>query len=193
MKRAVTLIVIGCVLLMSAAALFVYNEIGSYRAADESMKIMGSLEENMLADISVTADATEGTMPTRLVDGISIVGVISVPSVGIEVPVAADWSYKNLKKSACRYSGTVQDGRFIVLAHNYKRHFGNLKNAVKDDEVQFLDVNGNLYRYTVTDIEILDKYELDRLTESESDLTLFTCTYGGRRRVVVRCAKLPQE
>ena len=193
MKRAVLFILIGCILLLSSAALFLVNEFSSYRAAEDAMHILGGLEENMLADTPGTEDDTEGTMPTRLVDGISLVGVVSVPSVGIEVPVAADWSYQNLRKSACRYSGTAKDGRFIILAHNYKRHFGNLKNAAKGDEVQFLDVNGNLYRYTITETEILGKYELDRLTASDSDLTLFTCTYGGQRRVVVRCMKQPQE
>ncbi|MDY3928084.1 MAG: sortase, partial [Clostridia bacterium] len=55
--------------------------------------------------------------------------------------------------------------------------------------VQFLDVNGTLYVYKITDKEILGKYELDRLTDNDSDLTLFTCTYGGKTRGVVRCQK----
>ena len=55
--------------------------------------------------------------------------------------------------------------------------------------MQFLDVNGKLYVYKITDREILGKYELDRLTDTDSDLTLFTFTYGGKKRVVVRCAK----
>ena len=59
----------------------------------------------------------------------------------------------------------------------------------KGDEVQFLDVNGTLYVYKVTDIETLGKYELEKLTDTESDLTLFTCTYGGNKRIVVRCEK----
>lgn len=189
MKRAMTFILIGCFMLLSAGALFFFNEVSSYRAAEESMKILSGLESDMLSDTAGMADEDDGTMATRLVDGINIVGVISVPSVGIEVPVAADWSYANLKKSACRYSGTAKGGRLIILAHNYSRHFGNLKNVEKNAEVQFMDVNGNLYTYMITDIEILGKYELDRLTASESDLTLFTCTYGGQKRIVVRCMK----
>ena len=55
--------------------------------------------------------------------------------------------------------------------------------------MQFMDVNGKLYLYNVTAIEILAKHELDKLTASESDLTLFTCTYGGQNRIVVRCMK----
>ena len=188
-KTAAVLIGIGIALIVSAVLLFVFNKITSYRAANETAKILSSLENTMLEDIDVPADATDGTMPTRLADCIHIVGVVSVPTLEIEVPVAAEWSYENLRKSACRYSGTAEDGRLIILAHNYGRHFGNLKNAVAGDEVQFMDVNGKLYLYSVTAIEILNKNELDKLTASESDLTLFTCTYGGQKRIVVRCMK----
>lgn len=189
MKKAVIFISIGCILLFSAVTLFIYNEISSFNAAKESMEILGNLEKNMLDDTPGTVDETDGTMPARIVNGINITGVVSVPSVGIEVPVAADWNYKNLKKSACRYSGTAKNGQLIILAHNYEHHFGNLGKVSKDDEVQFLDVNGKLYTYKINDIEILGKYELDKLTASNSDLTLFTCTYGGQKRIVVRCEK----
>lgn len=189
MRRAVMLIVIGCVMLLSSATLVVSNESVAYRAAEESEEMLRGIEKAMLDDMPGTADASEGLMPVREVNGTNIIGVISVPSVGIEVPVAESWSYENLRKSACRYSGTAEDGGLIILAHNYKRHFGNLKNAKKGDEVQFLDINGNLCTYTITGIEILGKYDLERLTEADCDMTLFTCTYGGRNRVTVRCAK----
>ena len=188
-KTAIILIVIGIAFIFSAVLLFAFNEITSYRTAQETAKILSSLENTMLEDIDIPADASNGTMPTRLADGINIVGVVSVPALEIEVPVAAEWSYENLRKSACRYSGTVEDGRLIILAHNYSKHFGNLKNADVGDEVQFMDVNGKLYLYTVTAMEILNKNELDKLTASDSDLTLFTCTYGGQKRIVVRCMK----
>lgn len=188
-KTAVIFIALGLVLILSAVLLWGFNEIMSYRAAQETAKILSNLENHMLEDIYVPAEAADGTMPARLAGGINIVGVVSVPTLEIEVPVAAEWGYENLRKCACRYSGTAKDGRLIILAHNYSRHFGNLKNAAVGDEVQFMDVNGTLYLYNVTAIEILAKHELDKLTASESDLTLFTCTYGGQNRIVVRCMK----
>lgn len=188
-KTAMLFIGIGIAFILSAIMLFVFNEITSYRTAQETVEILDSLENEMLEDISVPVDTTDGVMPIRLVDGINVVGVVSIPSLGIEVPVAAEWSYEMLRKSACRYSGTAKDGRLIILAHNYARHFGSLTNAAVGDEVQFMDVNGELYKYSATKVEILAKTELDRLTASDSDLTLFTCTYGGKKRVVVRCMK----
>jgi sortase A len=118
-KTAMLFIGIGIAFILSAIMLFVFNEITSYRTAQETVEILDSLENEMLEDISVPVDTTDGVMPIRLVDGINVVGVVSIPSLGIEVPVAAEWSYEMLRKSACRYSGTAKDGRLIILAHNY--------------------------------------------------------------------------
>lgn len=188
-KTAVILIGIGLIFILSSVVLWGFNEITSYRVAQQTAKILSNLENHMLEDISVPTEAEDGAMPMRTENGTNIVGVVSVPTLEIEVPVAAEWSYENLRKCACRYSGTAKDGSLIILSHNYSRHFGNLKNATVGDEVQFMDVNGKLYLYNVTAIEILAKHELDKLTASESDLTLFTCTYGGQNRIVVRCMK----
>ena len=68
MKRAAVFIIIGCMLLASSAVLFIYNEVGSFRAAEESMEILSSLEEEMLSDTPGTIDEYEGVMPTRLVN-----------------------------------------------------------------------------------------------------------------------------
>lgn len=205
MKRALIFIITGCVLLMTAATMFLLGEKEGADAADISDSILETLENDMLSDAAEsvsaysygetvkTVDNAKGTPPARMVNGVNVIGVISVPSVDIEVPVAADWSYASLKKTACRYSGSAEGGGLIILAHNYKRHFGNLKNAEIGDEVRFMDVNGVLYRYSITKKETLGKYELDSLTQSYDDLTLFTCTYGGGKRVTVRCEMIPQE
>lgn len=191
MKKSICFIVIGSILCLSAVCLYGYNEIDAYWAAQDASKLLRTLEEDMLANSQqqIKADEEDGVMSSQMVDGLEIVGVISLPTVGIELPVAAQWNYDNLQKSACRYSGTAKDGRLIILAHNYRRHFGRLENVQNGDIVQFLDVNGNLYQYIVSEIAILGQNELDTLTESDSDLTLFTCTYSGQRRIVVRCQK----
>ena len=56
--------------------------------------------------------------------------------------------------------------------------------------MEFCDVNGTVYRYEVAATEILQKTELEQLTASEFDLTLFTCTNGGYSRYVVRCVRI---
>ena len=62
-----------------------------------------------------------------------------------------------------------------------------MKNVQVDDVVVFTDVNGTEFRYRVGDIEILDGNDTFNMTNSDWDLTLFTCTLDSKSRVTVRC------
>ena len=54
--------------------------------------------------------------------------------------------------------------------------------------MQFVDVDNNVFTYTVGWIEILQPEDVQELKENTGwDLTLFTCTYGGNERYIVRC------
>lgn len=111
------------------------------------------------------------------------------------MPVLESWSYDLLQISPCRYSGSAKEGNLILLGHNYKKHFAPLEKLTVGDNVEFCDVNGTVYTYEVAATEILQKTELERLTGSGYDLTLFTCTNGGYSRYVVRCtlSSIPAE
>jgi len=59
-------------------------------------------------------------------------------------------------------------------------------------DVEFCAVDGARTVYQVTGTEVLEKNQLDALTDGEGDLTLFTCTVGGQKRVVVRCERMEE-
>ena len=128
---------------------------------------------------------TDGS-PKRI-DGYLCIGCLSIPSLGLELPVMSDWSYPQLKLSPCRYSGSTGTGDLVICAHNYARHFGKLKTLSEGAEVYFTDMDGMTRRYEVAAVEILPPTDLENMTAGEYDLTLFTCTYGGQSRVTVRC------
>ena len=56
-------------------------------------------------------------------------------------------------------------------------------------KILFTDVNGNLTRYSVAELEILQPTAVEDMTAGDYDLTLFTCTYGGATRFTVRCIR----
>ena len=126
-------------------------------------------------------------MPVITVDGKEYIGVVSVPALEMELPVFAEWNYQNLKTAPCRYMGSVYLDDMILCAHNYDQHFGRLKNLKYGDGVLFTDADGNVFHYRVTEIEMLDSTAVEQMPEGEWDLTLFTCTVGGAKRVTVRC------
>lgn len=129
----------------------------------------------------------EMEMPTKEIDGQTYIGMVEVPSLELSLPVISEWTYPRLKKAPCRYVGSVYSKDMVICGHNYDRHFGRLKELAVGDEVRFTDMDGNVFFYSVCGTEQLGKYAVEDMLAGEWDLTLFTCTKGGRMRVTVRC------
>lgn len=177
----------------SAAGIFATYEYQADIAGDNAEILLDTLTEEIEERKEVrrydTAEQEEPTaeLPQTTLAGYDLVGIVRAPTLGLELPVLDSWSYDLLQISPCRYSGSIQEGNLILLGHNYKRHFAPLKKINVGDFVEFCDINGTVYKYEVAETEILQKTELERLTVSDFDLTLFTCTNGGYSRFVVRC------
>ena len=192
--RGIILILLGLVMVFSGTGIY-----GAYAYQED---IAGENAELLLEDLrtemqtrheAAIYDPVQEEQPTEdlprlTLSGYDLIGILCVPSLGLELPVLNEWSYDLLQISPCRYSGSAEEGDLILLGHNYKRHFTPLKQLQPGDTVEFVDVTGKTYTYTVAITEILQKTELDRLTTSDYPLTLFTCTNGGYSRFVVRCS-----
>lgn len=123
-------------------------------------------------------------------DGYDYIGYISMPTIDLELPIMSEWDYKRLKVAPCRYMGSVKGDDLVLLAHNYKKHFGKIRRLEAGDIVSFTDVDGVTTNYEVVSLVTLQPTDVEKVSASGYDLTLFTCTYGGSTRVTVYCDKL---
>lgn len=142
------------------------------------------------ATLPINPSATPSEMPTMKIDGNLYIGYIELPTLNLSLPVMSDWSYPQLRIAPCRYFGSVYDDTLVILAHNYARHFGSINKLSAGDPVQFVDASGNIYSYTVAKLETLEKYDVNEMIQSDYDLSLFTCTYGGKYRTTVRLNRI---
>ena len=143
-----------------------------------------SLEEVYIPDYILNP---EMEMPVEEIDGQQYIGVLRIPALALELPVISEWSYPSLQIAPCRYSGSAYLNNMVIAAHNYYSHFGYLKNLSQGDEVIFTDMDGNVFRYEVAELETLSPFAIEEMTGGDWALTLFTCTVGGQSRVTVRC------
>lgn len=182
--------ILGAVLIFAALSLFLWNRQQDRQAGELAEEVLPRIEEQIEENNSgetASVDPYSQEMPETEIDGNSYIGYLSIPSLGLELPVMSEWSYPRLRTAPCRYSGSTKTGDLVIAAHNYSRHFGQIKNLKPGDEVSFTDLDGVVMDYRVAEVDTLNPTDVEEMTDSGYALTLFTCTYGGRSRVTVRC------
>lgn len=201
-------IALGLFLILAAIALTGYNlwddQQAGLTAAQDLTQLVRRNEEALQTESTEGAGETlptlavpdyelvpEMEMPVVEIDGREYVGTLYLPSIGRTLPVLNGWSGELLKIAPCRYQGSAYNDNLIVMAHNYDSHFGRLKKLQIGDPVTFRDVEGNDFEYEVVSLEILNPEDVEPMEEGDWDLTLFTCTIGGKTRITVRCARIP--
>ena len=213
-KAGLILIILGLALILGAAGWAGYNLWDENRAKESSEKALNQLIERLpemiLTEEKETKDpvaelgtpATEVVypdyvldptmeMPVQEIDGHEYVGILSIPTLDMELPILSAWSYEGASISPCRYSGSAYLDDLVIAAHNHRAHFGPLLNDIRlEDAVTFTDVDGNVFSYRVVEFQVVEPTQIDEMITGEWDLTLFTCNPGMLTRLAVRCEKV---
>ncbi len=187
-KRVWTVVtVLGILFLAGAAGLTLWNFNTDQAAAEESRSLLTELAEAIPEVEAQPVFPVENGMPVVEVEGQNYMGAINFPDLDRELPVLASYELEKLKTAPAVYHGTPQTGDLVICAHNYRSHFGPLQRLPIGAQVLLKAVDGNLYEYQVAATEVVSPFAVADVTSGEWDLTLFTCTLGGRTRYVVRC------
>ena len=198
-KQGNFLIALGLLLLAAALAHACYNVYLDRQAGAASENALTQITEIVSAAQSDTEQqppqppqqpvesAPEPTMSAAMIDGQNYIGILSVPDANILLPVISELDDAKLKLAPCRYAGSAGEKGFVIGGHNYKTHFRPLKTLGAGAEVIFTEMNGTEHRYTVEKITTLQPDQVEDMLSDKWDLTLFTCTSGGKARLAVRC------
>lgn len=194
-KFGMALILVGVLLVTGALGITIYNVADSNRAGRATQELLGPVAEAISERKEEPLDLVhpEGgvvpEMPVFEKNGLRYVGVIEIPSLSLSLPVLENWSYELLKISPCRYAGSCYTNDLVICAHNYEKHFNDLRTVDMGVDVYFTTVDGVTYHYVIVNRETLQPEENDRMitTDGDWDLTLFTCYIGGATRCTLRC------
>ena len=187
-------------MILAAIGLTVFNRLDSSRAGRASARAAQKLQAVIPKPVETTEDTPAGEilipdyildpgreMPERIIDGETYVAMLEIPSLELELPVLSHWSYEGLQKAPCRYSGSLYLNNLVICGHNYISHFAPLWSMRPGESVIVTDMDGNRFRFIAEEIHTLSPDQVREMTESEWDLTLFTCTAGGSLRFAVCC------
>ncbi len=188
-KIAITLMSAGIILIGFAAVLLVYNNYENQKAQECSGRLIHSIKEDIASNElkDKITDPFDEEMTVKEIDGYGYIGYLSIPALNLDLPVMSEWDYGRLKISPCRYYGSTKTDNLVVAAHNYRAHFGYLGNLKPGDTVVFTDMDAVTHNYKVDSVDLLMPTDVDKVKEAGDDLILYTCTYGGKKRIIVRC------
>ena len=182
-KKRTVLLLLGTLCLLAALGLTIWNLWTADRAQAAAAAAVQQLEPLIPApaqqEPAKTTDAPAAepeepdipdyllnpgmAMPVVMVDGVAYIGVLEIPALELTLPVTGEWSYPAF--------------------------FKNLGDLRPGDEIRFTDADGNVFSYTVADLEQLRASQVEDMITGDWDLTLFTCTPGGQLRIAVRCIR----
>ena len=195
MKRGAFWIHLGLLLIAAALFLSAYNEMESHEARNSAQQVIAQMCQTLPTETAAETEApavpeylldAEREMPVQTINGRDYIGVLTIPSLELELPVLSQWDYPALKVAPCRYSGSLYQDNLIICAHNYASHFGKLKNLRVGDTAIFTDMDENVVSFQLAAQETIQPEDLEAMEAGDWDLTLFTCTVGGQSRVTVR-------
>lgn len=206
-KIGLLLVIIGSLVIMASAALWLRNYFEEHSAAKyservtvEFISLIYASTENSNSGFDSELDSgldTEFDFPDDTQSGDSFIeingdmyiGVISMPTLNLNLPINSAWSNAALKNTPCRYSGNIYDNTLVIGAHNYASHFRNISGLLIGDLVIFLCAEGTEHLFEVVSLETVPPSYRESVIFSDYDLTMFTCTFDGQERIVVRCVR----
>lgn len=197
-KLGTFLMLLGAAMICGSLGLLLFNQQQQTMAARSVDAVMPQLvtaihESKRLPEESQPPQELplqQREMVVQEIDGHNYIGFVGIPALELELPVMADWTYPQLKIAPCRFTGSIFTDDLVIMAHNFERHFGRIRDLKPGDTVTFTDMEGQTISYEVVVLDILHPTAVENMTAGEYDLTLFTCTYGGKSRVTVRCDRM---
>ena len=181
-------VLLGSLCILAAAFLLGFNLREESRAAATTQRILPAVAYRIEQSPASAPSLPAGEVTVSL-DGVEYLGILSLPTLALELPVQSGWDMEALRQSPCRYVGTLAGNDLVIAAHNYRRHFAALHTLQVGDAVIFIDAAGQSHRYAVSRIETLHATAVAEMLAGEWDMTLFTCNYDGTARVTVRCVR----
>lgn len=200
-KFGILCMLTGAALVLGAFFLFVHNQKETRDAEAHAESLIPIIQEEItqaLQTVSAEQMVPENTpvellqpedliMTEKVINGYAYIGYLTIPELNLELPVMSNWDSSRLQISPCRFTGTLRGKDLVIMAHNYTSHFGRLSKLSEGSKIHFMDMDGNLWVYSVVAMDILDAEAVEEMTAGEYDLTLFTCAPNRTQRITVRC------
>ena len=122
------------------------------------------------------------------------IGIIEIKSVNLKNVIVESTDKKYLNHHVCHFENSAmpgEDGNFALAGHSstyyYNQVFNELHKVKIGDEIIIKTINDE-FTYTITETIVVESDEIEVLDQdmTKKEITLVTCTNGGKQRFVVK-------
>ena len=122
------------------------------------------------------------------------IGIIEIESVNLKNVIVESTDKKYLNHHVCHFENSAmpgEDGNFALAGHSstyyYNQVFNELHKVKIGDEIIIKTINDE-FTYTITETIVVESDEIEVLDQdmTKKEITLVTCTNGGKQRFVVK-------
>ena len=122
------------------------------------------------------------------------IGIIEIKSVNLKNVIVESTDKKYLNHHVCHFENSAmpgEDGNFALAGHSstyyYNQVFNELHKVKIGDEIIIKTINDE-FTYTITETIFVESDEIEVLDQdmTKKEITLVTCTNGGKQRFIVK-------
>ena len=122
------------------------------------------------------------------------IGIIEIESVNLKNVIVESTDKKYLNHHVCHFENSAmpgEDGNFALAGHSstyyYNQVFNELHKVKIGDEIIIKTINDE-FTYTITETIVVESDEIEVLDQdmTKKEITLVTCTNGGKQRFIVK-------
>ncbi len=127
----------------------------------------------------------------------NVVGIITIPKIGIEYPILDTTNEKTMKVAITKFWGNNVNelGNFTMAGHNNKdgTMFGKTKRLNIGDKIEMTDLTGKTIEYEIFDQYLIDPNDVScvkSVKENTREVTLITCANGRNNRLITKAREI---
>ena len=122
------------------------------------------------------------------------IGIKEIKSVNLKNVIVESTDKKYLNHHVCHFENSAmpgEDGNFALAGHSstyyYNQVFNELHKVKIGDEIIIKTINDE-FTYTITETIVVESDEIEVLDQdmTKKEITLVTCTNGGKQRFIVK-------
>lgn len=167
--------------------------IKEYTSESETKEVIASINEklNDSEDENIIIEIDEN------IKGHKVVGIIKIPKVKLEYPILETTTEETLNLSITKFWGNEinEIGNVTLAGHNNLSGvmFGKIKKLENGDIIELTDIQNTTIKYEVFKTYIIDPNDISCILPEKEDareVTLITCTTGGKERFIVKAREI---